>query len=520
MRSFLLISLISICATLGYAQKSNVVSVIVNQSANSPYETQLVKLIMTSLNESKTTKFQEYQFNEANGKVTFLGTKEEFSTHALLLNPEFNNSLTPEIQYTSDTTGKVKSALMNVNLDFTCNYKYLELGTGIVDIAKEAKMDPSKLSTKPEVINIEIGKYIKGKLPKKDTKAFKELEEKIHNAYKSQVAKHYTDRVKSDYSVISEIRSTIFANSDPKPFEVTAEDAGKKKISTFSFNAGSNQDIAKREAINVFKKVQIGDFEGFERIGTALTKEVGPDQSTAKFLISGGKGLKEAIDEKATIYAVRNETLLNKELKNKEKQFRVSLEKECVFCNFDIQTQLADLYFINFIDKSDEFISKHFIEKYKGEKFIDDKVEDVLGLKEGIDHIISLTEQQIQVTSTETGQVVAKDKKDIDNDYRKLFLEVFTPQMKYLGIAKQKKDRVKRIYVYSPYGFITRDPINIQSVKYEEISGKKFERKTDLGTAQFINSHSELIGEIVLMKNEKDISKAILNNETLHFTYN
>lgn len=500
------------------AQKSKVISIVVSEP-DSRYEEMLIDLLLKNLAESNSIDFQLFHFNEEEETVSFKGAKEKFSEQALILDPKFSNSLKPEIILSKDTTGKVTNAYMDVNLDFTCNYKLFDIGSSRVLSAKQVVMDPSKLSMKSEQIKIDTKKFFTGKLPKKDSKAYKEMEKRVYAEYGLRIAKHYENRIKSDYSIIREIRGDVLSLSDEKPFSVTPYDSSKKRIKSFEMNAGKDQDINKLDAVHVFKKVKIGEMDGFERLGTAVVSQVESGTSKANFVISGGKKLKEAVAEEAVVYAVRNEGLLNKEVSNKEEVFRVTLKKSCVFCDFDIQEQLADLYFINYIDRGDDFISKYFIESYKTEKFIDNDVENVVGRKEGVGYIIGSSKENIEITNTQTGQLLTQSRKEIKNDYRSLFLKVFEPRLKYVGIAKQKKDRIKRIYVYSPYGFKTSEYLKISSVYLEEVGGKKYERKTEIGNGQFIKSHSELIGEIILQKNEKAISKAIQDGSTLHFEY-
>ncbi|GLR18774.1 hypothetical protein [Portibacter lacus] len=523
MKYYLIILLALLLSVKSSAEEKRNISVLIEETnLKNQFEALFVDRLFDYLNQSDRITYQRYHYDLKKKSVVFKSDgKENFSEKIILIEPDFKNILTPKIEMKKDSiTGKTVGAYMNLNLDFICYFKQIDLASSQIEFAKKVAMEPSTLNTKSDVLEINFEKYFVGNIPKVGTKEYKAILDNIHAEYKSQIEMHYINRINKDYSMLGDIESAINAQTDTSPFTIEEiPDKKGKKMSSFIIKAGKNVDLSAYQGISIYKKLTIAGEETVEQIGVAIVTDVDQTESTARFVFRGGKELSEAYQNGEEVFAVRNPALLNDMVSLREKEFRVAIDNKCFFCNYEIQNQLSELYFIKLLERSDDFVSKYFIEKFKSEGFIDSAVEKVIGNQEGVDFSINADTKNVKVTNIATGALQSFALADIKNDYRILFLEMFPPQMKFLEIAKQKKDRVKNIYLYSPYGLQQTEYVYIYQVYYEEVLGEKYRRTKELGNGQVRANYSDLIADVALQKNEKQVSKAINAGTELLFTY-
>lgn len=503
-----------------FAQSQETISVLINEkSIQNQFDEILLDSVISKLNNSIRYDFQIFYFNEENQKLDWTGDEEvKFSNKILFINPTSRTKEVVEFHYTEK--GNIESANLYPGLIVSYQYKLMDIGTSeLIEVDnitfEDWKKDNSSFNTP---IKINTNKYLKAN--KKLTE--KALRPRIIADQKAKLQETYLEMIKSKIRVHYDLSNRLKSLKDTRLFNITIPDEKGYKRS-FKIDAGKDEELSWLSDLRIVKKVKIAGTDQVEYLGTAIVKKTFETEAKAGFVLTGFQKLKNALEEGAEVYAVRNRKLLNELDSNEPKLVRVGIKKSKLFSNIKAQSLLSNIENIILVERGHDFILDYFKNLYKTEKYIDYDIESVLGDQQGIDYFFEFsTTNEVFATDVKTGKTKKVDNaSEINiNDYRQFFLDLFGEEIKMLEVSKIKKDKVQNIILYSPYAFDSRSTyIDIFQLIEENVGGKSIARKNKIGSAWVTKKYSDYVAEISLISGKKDVGKALKNNTKLVFDY-
>lgn len=445
----------------------------------------------------------------------------------------FNVQLNPEINITTDTSGKTTSVYFEISPYASLQYKLIDISTSqIMDLGSRNLDKQSNYLT--DLGLIPVKNYIEdfggdpAMLRKKDYQSYDKLLKKVKEKY-SKIIYENTLKIVNNYAINIYYSISNLGNVSSQPYYKVLKDENaedEKKIKYINFQGGKKDSI---KVGNEFALYQIVDFEQIKstkRVNVFYVDEVGEKVSKAKIAFLGNKKrIAELIKENAELYLFENNKSVleyNKMLNKNNKFYNVGVRKNCLFCEIKFEENLISVPVINTIERNAPEI-RYFQEIAKLEKFIDFKSQELLNKQLGIKYLFYKEEGNLTATDIETGRVVGSESSKqqylIAMLTKNLFLDIFEKNIKFLKNKDFTKNKVKEIYLYSDFGLTEGEKIKVYTLIEEKVGNKVLKRKEEIGSGYITKAISDFVGVLNLQKGEKDIFEAQSNNIPLYFDY-
>ncbi len=514
----LLLIILGVSSTFA-SEGSSVAVLFDEEEREDTYTSMFIDSIISRLDYSKRMDFDYYSYNESTSEIKPLrGGNTGFSKKIVAIKPSLYYQDKPEIEISYNKEKEDHEGTIRLVFRIETYLKLIDLASSTVELMDYFLYDNQEDQFAEKQFTFSMKKYFKGTLPKKGTKAYKLMIDKVYKDYLPKIKEFHLKTLRKDQKIPFHLRNSLFSFSDDRLFEISPVE-GKSRMSQFMIDAGVEDDIFWLDNVRVIKEVQFGKYTCGEYIGTAIVKKRMNDQSKCGFLLTGGKKLKTAVEESIPVYAARNRSLINTLNSIKRERVRLATDADCLFCNAKTEKVIFDIENIELIERSHDFILNYFIPMYKSEQFIDYDVETVLGLQEGVDYMMRSKSKIITLTDVKTNRVSSIGDNYNNNQMRHFLLEFFEEEMEVLTISKRKKNIAKRLVIYSPYGFEPLDVLNTYSVTEEVVAGKSYDRKEKIGTARIMKRYSDNIVEVSINKNEKLITSILDSGGTISIGY-
>lgn len=489
--------------------KTNLAVLFDKEKIQDKYASMLMDSIMSKLDYSKRMNFDYFTYDESTQEIEKISQGDiGFSKQMVAIDPNFYYEEKPRIDITFDK--ETKRYKGNIRLEFKIDLylKLIDVATSKVDLIEHHIFDYQEKEMTDKNWVFDIQKYYKGTFPKKGTKAHQLMLDKIYKVYIPKMREFHKRCMLKEQKIHFSVRGSLFSSKDDRLFEISPVE-GKSNMRSFMIDAGVDDDIFWLDNVRVIKQVQLGKYNCGEYLGTAVIKKRTNNESKCGFLLTGGKKLKNAVENDEKVYAVRNRALINTLNTENTEKIRVGSDSECLFCNVKTEKVVFNIENVDLIERSHGLMLNYFINRYKTEKFIDYDIENVLGLQEGVQYLMRSQSDNISLTEIKTNRVASIGKNYYINQFRQFMLDFFEQEMEVLEISKRKKDVAKRLIIYSPYGFEPLDVLNSYSVTEENVGGKVYYRKEKIGTVRVLKKYSDNIVEVSINKNEKLITKTL-----------
>ena len=356
--------------------------------------------------------------------------------------------------------------------------------------------------------------YFKGDpdvLKKKNYAAYEKSIDLLHLKYKPKFEAFFQSK---KVNIGSEVLSCVTKFLVPGPLPIESGEIENDKAKRLVMDLGGEIKVPNYSYLKVFTLDTIGDYLVPEKYGNYTVREY----SDGKHYLNSGlfskpKKVAELLSNNRKLYASMSSAGYSEKL-------NVQKELLTIGVNFgelsltSIENKLSEIARLKLIDLGSIKIVNQFREKYKQEIFIDD---DFSAKAMGAKYLLLFKDKDIQITDVETGQIV--DQVDKNEGVKGIYdsaMELFDLEIEVVNITKQKKDKIKKLRLYSPLGFDGSYYLNVYEIKKEKVGDEILERPIEIAICRFMTDESTVV-EAIVYKGEKELYEAIQNNAVLKF---
>jgi len=513
------------------------------QELENSHQKTIFNTLLTRLQKAENSDFQFYDYREKDGILEFQVKESKAAAKPcekiVFLSTDVYSIEEPELTFQRDTSGKLIGAKYVPEFYYQFQYKVIDIASSEIEAMELITPKENKKISKEISVTDYKNFFKEDPLVLKRTKpeVYKEARAKLKKKYDRQIASFYDKCVKDAARSIAMVASPMKALKDKRLFKLTGDGRqlaeGKKKLKEFEIDAGLTDDLSDGDYLDVVCKRKYGEWEVIEKLDRSIVKEEGSNTSICKPYFFGGKKMTTALQEGQEVFFVRNEILL-KSINSKEgtKQ-TATVDKECLFCAFSIEKKIVGLPNLELIERSHIEVLTHFVELSKSDEFLDFDLAEIQGLQKGVRYVLTFEGNKLSATDVQTGKIhveIAKTNKDgklmkffknnstvSNGTIARLFLELLQEEVEMMEVVDQKKNKVKSVLAHHPIGFVRNDRLRIYALSQEEVKGKVFERKVEIGVAMVRDLKSDNIAELSVYKGKKELAEAINNNQKIIF---
>lgn len=530
---FVLFFFISIFAISIFAQEEKPeIAVLINyETIDDTNSKKVFDTFAKNLNATRQSKFQFYHWDEKNGKLEFRPSTENSQPRPcdkiVFLSMYIKVMNDSELNLEVDKTGKTTFAFFSPYVNYAFVYKLVDFGTSKIELINKIRPSGEDSDLKRIYVNFaEVFKTDPSKLQKSNAKEYNKQVAALRKKYDLQIQKEIDiaiSKVASKTNIIvtglKSIRDTrLFKISD---FDKTTLD-GKKKLKEFVIDAGLADDLQQGEMLDVVCKTQYGDFTTFEKIDFTHVEEANQNSSTCGSSLFSGKKLTNALRDNYEVYVSRSPLLLRELNKIEETTKTVSLYKNCILCGLSFEQMLLKMANIELIERIPLNLLTYFSDLSKSDVNLNYNIEKIQGNQQGARYLLHFESNKITATDVETGRVITETTNNTggwlelpENQKTlatRLFLDLFEKEVEIIEVSSEKKNKVKYILAYHPFGFVRDQYFKIYEKTSETINGKSLERKIQLGVAIVRDLKSDQIAELYIIDGKEGIYEALESN--------
>jgi len=455
-------------------------------------------------------------------KAVFLTSKTSFS-----------DKFKPEITTKVDTSGKIQSATFNIYYYIDCSMKTVNLATGeILNISKPEDLQYRSDMSDGGKVSIDVKKYFGNRKNSQIRKSWDTYTRKIYKDYRDELESKWNRLRSNRLKDVKTLRSRILDSQVAQVYKVTRdpEDDGLYRTVTVDFT--DKTPLPKDGLLNIYIPIKIGDKDAVDYVTFVAIKSIEGDKATAgKTFIQGKKKFSRKLELAEEFYGVTENEFASLIINSDKEKINLGLEVDSKKKDY-YERRILRLPTIALIERELEPELNALRALYKDERFMDYNMQDLQDKMQGVDYIVTIENENVNLTNVATGELVAVDTKEgrrnwFFSGYSTLqavnlaLMEIIDSKIELAEILSEKKGKVKKIRLYHPLGFELNEKIDISVVKTEEIGGKVYERKEYIGDGWVRSSEENPnFGELkVSKKGRKPLGTAIKNGDKLDFIY-
>ncbi|HFA50151.1 MAG TPA: hypothetical protein ENJ95_14165 [Bacteroidetes bacterium] len=502
------------------AQEKTGIAVLVDKSQITDfYQKKIFGQFVENLKTSKRNNYLIYDWKEKTHSVVYDRVLNENNTdqpveQLVFVLPTIKYERIPALQLTADSTGKTVSAFYNMVFESDLYYKVIDFRTSEIISTGEVKAAYADMHFPKNKLEVtDFAKYFKGdpyRLKSTNYKIYREGEKRTYLAYKEKINKIYDKAAEHCAKSTATIPAIINGLQDKRVYKIINLDASKvgKKLVELEMDGGDADFISKGDYVYLYENVSFGEKKTTKLLAAATVKGTSENKSALKIIPFQRKKAAKAITEKRDVFLVRNKNVIN-EINNKNgESYKISLDKNCLFCAHQLEMSLKKLEHIEILERAHMAELKFFTEKFKNEKFIDFDMDDMQGKQQGVQVVLQLQKKGIKATDVKTGRVLEAGTVTYDSKLATLFLDMFDKEIELLEVSGQKKNKINEVIAYHPFGFVAGQKIYAFEVAEEKVGGKVLERNIELGEGRVQRLISDKVAPVKITKGKKDIYAA------------
>jgi hypothetical protein len=527
-------------SVFGYSQEFGTAILLKTDEVSGKYEEMVMNQFRESYNKKKPNPTEFYLWTGKNSAKPVPYKKFRDSLHQdvpitkmVHLVTRFKANERVEESFKVDTSGKVTAMFLDLQIEANTTYRVINLTNS--EIIKDGKFEMSKKvragKDLPMQLPIDMKKYFGSKDPKKckraNPKEYRKVIAEIKKDKKKTVQSNYTQRAKNLGSAMGNLASILKSQDDSKIWKRVGEPSfnDKGKLQNFHIDATSAENLSKGENLEVYEKRTYGSMDGYERVNTVSVEEATADKTKVKALFIGRKKLKKAMEANAELVFARNYDLIKKDNAKSDQVKRVQIKG-----NLDpLPALLMKVPNLKLITRDYDTQAGYFTKQYTDEKFIDFNMGKVQGKQEGVDYVFEKTSSGAKATEVATGRIEMLDQQkkkgllgsmfDFGGGARmkNLCMEILDEGIQVIEVTDQKKGKIKKVHVYCPLG-MDLGTLNMYRLIDEQVGGRTVTRKEEIGKAWVKKLRTDNIAEVKIKKGNKELFKALENNEKVLFT--
>lgn len=532
------------------AQKQTIAVLLETEDNSEKYSKIITSKISKTESAFGNIKFLYYDWEE--GKSLKATEHEDVipPTHVYFVDIRKNVIERPDLQLLTDTLGNTVQAFYVVSASLRCHLKLVELKTTEVlhlststyatpkfgNSGNNSMMGRNSLFDEPFRIVIDFKKEFKedpAKLQKANPKEFNKLEEALF----LKVKKVYTNKLeKTITSWGTQIgkKVELYARGlENKSYKILTKDVEDTKIKEVKSNITSNDGYSVDDWIAMYETMNTNGRFSYNNVCEFRITAIDSLGSTLRIEPFGDKQrLAELVNSDAEIILSNNERpLLNRLMRENATDVQnVSIKKECINCSMGLQMSLTTIPTIRLLERAD-FEFKHFREIMKLENNIGAMSDDQYYKSVGVRYIFYNDGDKLQTTDLVTGRVLgsqANESKllgikfsDTTSPYiiKTLLHETFDKNIEMTQVLDESKKSIKEISLYSPFGLLPMEVINVYGVDEEKVNGKKLLRKTLVAECYVVGNINKQESRVKVRKGGRDLKDLLEIKKPLVFEY-
>ncbi len=420
----------------------------------------------------------------------------------------------------TDTSGKVISLLYQAPIESSIRSKVVH-----VPSSERTSYIESPYSIKYEQNIKSYKEYYNGKQPNKfkpGNESYKLALSKVKKKYASDLAKFNTRQRELVAQGIYDHIATNTQIAGKKIFTITDQTTNEKgKVELLKTDATLASGLQKGDDVNAYEIITLEGYTAFDYISVGTISEINDSYAMIKPVALVRKKLLKALDEGKQVVFSNNPAAMTRTYGHKTgDKVMVVVAKSCKDCVTPLEKNVLGSPQLGLYDESLNWITDRIKRDYKDEKFIDSDMQALQSSAVGSSYIFKDTKEGVTVTEVETGQVIATSKyrssaisivPAVDQEFLDVCTKSFDEPVTIIKTSKIKKDKVKRLWAFSPYGF-TAYKYNFVSVSKEIVGEKEIERLEVIATGYPATSgsspHCSLM-ELAVNSGEKELLKLI-----------
>jgi len=318
-------------------------------------------------------------------------------------------------------------------------------------------------------------------------------------------------------------------------YDVTIPDINAKKIKKVIVGAGLDHKVSKMDVFSLYAINETNGKKHVELATTVYPNKVEEHRTICgKSFIQSRKKWTKRLKMFDKLYAIRNESLIRKIIPVPQNELvNISInEKNSSRKKQLLENAILRISKIQLIERALNKELDNLRAAYKDEKFMDYDIKKYQDKQIGVKYLLSYEDSNLNITDVATGKLISVDKKQGRRNWlfsgytnsqaiKMSLLRISGESIELLKVVDEKKNKVKRIQVFHPFGFDPGDKLDISVLVEESIGDKKFIRKQYIakGWVRY-DKTSPNFGTIKInRKGGKALYKAIHNNEKLDFIY-
>jgi hypothetical protein len=532
------------------AQKQTIAVLLETEDNSEKYSKIITSKISKTESAFDNIKFLYYDWEEGKSLKAIEHEDVIPPTHIYFVDIRKDVIERPDLQLLTDTLGNTIQAFYVVSASLRCHLKLLELKTTEVlhlstltyatpkfgNSGNNSMMGRNSLFDEPFRIVIDFKKEFKedpAKLQKANPKEFNKLEEalflKVKKVYTSKLEKTITSWGTQIGKKVELYARTL----ENKSYKILTKNVEDTKIKEVKSNITSNDGYSVDDWIAMYETMNTNGRFSYNNVCEFRVTEIDSLGSTLRIEPFGDKQrLAELVNSDAEIILSNNERpLLNRLMRENASDVQnVSIKKECINCSMGLQMSLTTIPTIRLLERAD-FEFKHFREIMKLENNIGAMSDDQYYKSVGVRYIFYNDGDKLQTTDLVTGRVLgsqANESKllgikfsDTTSPYiiKTLLHETFDKNIEMTQVLDESKKSIKEISLYSPFGLLPMEAINVYGVDEEQVNGKKLLRKTLVAECYVVGNINKQESRVKVRKGGRDLKDLLEIKKPLVFEY-
>lgn len=443
--------------------------------------------------------------------------------------------LDPEINLTTDTSGKTTSVFFAINPSAGRVFKLIDLKTSQIMDYSTYNLSLSSNQFLSSKGRIPVNKFLEefggdpAKIKKTNSTQYNKMVEKIKEKYKPIILQNYLEIFQDYASSISNSLGYFGGTFIEKDFEVLRDEESKdeKKLKHIRFNGKRSDSLKVGDDILLYEIVDFESRKSTKFINGFYINEVGDASSTARIAAFGKKKeLAELLSSNAELKIFKNHKSVidyNKRLNKNSLIYNVAVKKDCFFCNAFFEKSLLNVPIVNLMERNAPEL-RNFQNLAKLEKFIDYDSQELLNKQLGIKYLFYSDAGSMMATDIETGRVVGSGapqnwRTPGPSIVKNLLMDTFEKNIDLVRNESVSKGKVKEMIVYSDFGFNFGEKIKVMTLIEEKVGSKVLKRKQEIGDGYISKNISDFIAVFKIKDGEKEIFEAQEGKKVLVFEY-
>ncbi|MES2797344.1 MAG: hypothetical protein V4683_15330 [Bacteroidota bacterium] len=437
-----------------------------------------------------------------------------------------NFNLKPAIEIKTDTSGKTIS--VQFNLYPTANFATKTIEVKTSNIVSYLAINPSNTSSNLSTA-IMVPKFLDEfggdptKIRKADSKQYDKLVEKLTEKLKPLFEERYKEFCIYYGSVLSSYIGRFNSEQINRSFKVirNPEDDDEKKIKFITFDGARKDSLKHNNTLLLYQIVEFDNRKSTKFVDGFYVEDVGESKSTAKMSMWGNKKelaeLLKGADELRLFTSGKAALEYNKSMNSNMVEYNVAVNKNCIFCDYGLESILLSIPVLNTIERNANELFK-FQEMAKLGKYIDYNSQDLLNKQLGVKYLFYRYAGNLMSTDIETGKIIGSEgtyKNSSRTLVKNLFSETFDKKIEFLKNNEATKNKVKEIVLYSDFGFGAGEEMIIYTIEEEKVGNKILKRKVTIGEGKIKETISDFICVLKVKDGEKELFE--LQNQKKEF---